>query len=1452
MNLHYTMDKDTRRIGALLERLEDRQYLCAQFLETPPELGVVESQSLDWETCQATVPFGDSSTRVETASIADDFASDIAANLSAHFLESSRSSTIVEDIVHFPTNVAPTYLLTAVDNQRQLAVWLEPSSRSATLHGQLFQDGLPLSDAYMIADVWPALLDDNPAVSLTAVPADNGTRLIWSDFQGIHLIDLDANGFPKGEPNLLVSSRTAFVAEAQLWSSGLRLVWFDQVANAIVQQRFDANSNPVTDIERLQSVRADRAVTSIQIQPHEDGAFSIVWTEQTTRPTDPEASSFLALFDQDGVAQSSLLEVGDSISRPAHWFDAGTSHTVLVRSEQTETSSQLWLDRYDANLNLVSQSFVTETSDIPFAHPLRIAQTESGTFWLTYFDQTDTGLSLFAIHLGADSLPIGITQLNDDASVHPAFAQIHAATDDSVSVSWISDDPLIRGRQLQLRTAISTYTKFEYQYATDESTTAFATLELSDLPSSFAVADAERTDQQTWEVPFNQYALIRLLGPVDHRPISLRSSLKTVDGTEVYVEQLVLGGDGNDLFVPPADLGNDPAFVRIEGGPGFDLLELPFESGNALITTDAYGVHIIPNDSSLPTFLVSGSTDAIRFSDQQVTFDSLIQSNSNLTTQEDEPLVVDWVPAKFGENLADRITLDEPPSHGDLRLFADGGLAYQPDPDYAGEDSFSYRYQVPAINAPFVDGVNQDIISGDLETWLPWLSLEQFSPALVDGQEYAFQFHLVDLATSDADLHVQLDNGKVLIADELTSPILESTADNTLTFRFTKASDIHAIQFAPLLFGPTPAASISINGIKLLDVATGSLILDKVTRPGPRHTVRMQILPVADPPLVSVQPITTREDQASSFSFVAKAIDVDGSESVHIQLSGLPIGAQLSDGSNQFDANAVHHSVNLSDWDLSNLTIVPPEDIGGDFSLELKVTSIDSAESEATTRVPVDYHIQPVADGVQLITNNAAGEADRSIQLDIQSRLLDQDGSETQTIYLTGLPPDSVLSAGLQLDATTWQLTESDLIGLIAKTPTVGQFTVSVQAEAQETNGDVLVTNSEFAIQVSAPVVVPTDDTPTTDEPNENPGPSEGSTDSGDERDGSTTNPDSNTGSTETDQTTGDNVTSPDANTPNSLTYDSASNVSSSLQSNSPGDLASPNTYSPPSSTANSAWNPTTAPVVGNPQADSIELEQTSSSNSSSSTQNGSESNSSKTTSVGTSSGTAHSNSRSVDDAFSASDLAGLTVDGAGSLSNDRDSDNSGLSPAQKAAAIAAREDAAQQAKQLVRREAATANTDTENRQPRSLPTAELAKSKERSTLDAAQEDTTTRMASFTSPSTTYVEAFQTTTHETIFDSQLLAEELDQLTQEMLTATDMPEVVVGTAVVFATGFSAVQVALAVRSTVLVTHLMSSVPTWATLDPLPVLQANRGSYANDNATSESLADIASNTARKTEP
>ncbi|MEZ6116041.1 MAG: hypothetical protein R3C28_05650 [Pirellulaceae bacterium] len=98
----------------------------------------------------------------------------------------------------------------------------------------------------------------------------------------------------------------------------------------------------------------------------------------------------------------------------------------------------------------------------------------------------------------------------------------------------------------------------------------------------------------------------------------------------------------------------------------------------------------------------------------------------------------------------------------------------------------------------------------------------------------------------------------------------------------------------------------------------------------------------------------------------------------------------------------------------------------------------------------MDYHIQPVADGVQLITPNATGEAGHAIRLDIQSRLWDQDGSETQTIYLTGLPPDSVLSAGLQLTRLLWQLAESDLIDWLSKTPTVGQFTVSVQARCKK------------------------------------------------------------------------------------------------------------------------------------------------------------------------------------------------------------------------------------------------------------------------------------------------------------------------------------------------------------------------------------------------------------------
>ncbi|QDV64926.1 hypothetical protein [Crateriforma conspicua] len=92
------------------------------------------------------------------------------------------------------------------------------------------------------------------------------------------------------------------------------------------------------------------------------------------------------------------------------------------------------------------------------------------------------------------------------------------------------------------------------------------------------------------------------------------------------------------------------------------------------------------------------------------------------------------------------------------------------------------------------------------------------------------------------------------------------------------------------------------------------------------------------------------------------------------------------------------------------------------------------------------------------------------------------------------------------------------------------------------------------------------------------------------------------------------------------------------------------------------------------------------------------------------------------------------------------------------------------------------------------------------------------------------------------FDSQQVFAQLDQQQSKRELAAANVEMVVGAAVVVATGFSIAELAWLLRGSVLLTKLMSSVPIWVGFDPLPML-TTVAVPSDLMADQESLADIA---------
>ena len=70
--------------------------------------------------------------------------------------------------------------------------------------------------------------------------------------------------------------------------------------------------------------------------------------------------------------------------------------------------------------------------------------------------------------------------------------------------------------------------------------------------------------------------------------------------------------------------------------------------------------------------------------------------------------------------------------------------------------------------------------------------------------------------------------------------------------------------------------------------------------------------------------ITVDEDSSSPlFSLAAELTDNDGSEWLLIQLTDIPVGVTISDGSNSFTGTAGNESVEVTAWNLSQLTVTP-------------------------------------------------------------------------------------------------------------------------------------------------------------------------------------------------------------------------------------------------------------------------------------------------------------------------------------------------------------------------------------------------------------------------------------------------------------------------------------------------------------------------------------------------
>jgi VCBS repeat-containing protein len=253
---------------------------------------------------------------------------------------------------------------------------------------------------------------------------------------------------------------------------------------------------------------------------------------------------------------------------------------------------------------------------------------------------------------------------------------------------------------------------------------------------------------------------------------------------------------------------------------------------------------------------------------------------------------------------------------------------------------------------------------------------------------------------------------------------------------------------------------LSVNGAAAVDLSTANFRLyasaSTLTGSG---TVVGAFVPNSDGGYYGTT-IKGNEDGAIALGNIAASLtDADGSETLAVRISAIPVGATLTDGANSFTATAGSTSVAVTGWNLNAITLTPPTNASGTINLTVTATATESTGVSASSSGTLVVTVTPVADTPALAVSNvlvalAQGSgAASTIHFPIMSTLVDTDGSEALSFIVSGVPTTATFNHGTNLGGGTWSFVASDLSDLDLTLPagyTTTGTTLTVTSTATE------------------------------------------------------------------------------------------------------------------------------------------------------------------------------------------------------------------------------------------------------------------------------------------------------------------------------------------------------------------------------------------------------------------
>ncbi|MBD8708414.1 retention module-containing protein [Pseudomonas sp. CFBP 13711] len=283
-------------------------------------------------------------------------------------------------------------------------------------------------------------------------------------------------------------------------------------------------------------------------------------------------------------------------------------------------------------------------------------------------------------------------------------------------------------------------------------------------------------------------------------------------------------------------------------------------------------------------------------------------------------------------------------------------------------------------------------------------------------EDNAILLSTIKAATTD------VDGSETLTVSMKGIPVGASLSDGTHTFNATAgatATDVTDWDLSKLKL--TPPANFS-GDIALTVTATAQ---DGAAAPVSKDlTFNVHVAPVADAPTVIAPAVTGPEDTAIHLNIGTTLVDTDGSESLtHLTLSGVPVGAVVTDGTHSYTSTAGGNgTAALDGWDLTKVTLTPPENFNGQINLTVNATSTELNGPSATTQQPLTVNVTPVNDapvvnfGSITYTEN---DAPTAIVKNFSITDIDSTQLSSAKITLTGIQAEDLIVSQYYKDGTS-------------------------------------------------------------------------------------------------------------------------------------------------------------------------------------------------------------------------------------------------------------------------------------------------------------------------------------------------------------------------------------------------------------------------------------------------